>query len=408
MWRQPHAYRGRVIKAELPLWRALRRPEVLDPLIAAVLTFSAVHALWNPSPIVDYDFRDPDLLGVLLAVVPTLAVAFRGRWPLAVLVVSAVTSLLHAQLGYSQGLGSFAPLLPLYTVAAHRSFRVSGAAALATMALVSVFLATGPLEPGLGDWSSNLFVVATTWAIGRSVRSRRTSQHHLEQRNLALLEARDAETQRLVVEERARIARELQDLVAHHLTEVGVQVAAARRMVRRDPATAEELLLGAESTGRAALEEMRRAGGVLDTPGAGADLRPQPGLDELDRLVERERAAGTEVVLRTEGHPVHAPAGVGLTAYRFVEEALRHLRDDGASRGEVRVRWEESRLGLVVAGRERSRVRWHDGAGDHADELDGLRSRIALYGGELHVSWHPDGGLRLEASFPLTTKEINA
>ena len=381
---------------------------MLDPLLAALLTLSAIHALWNPSPIVDYDFHDPDLLGVVLAVVPTSVVAFRSRWPIAVLAISTVTSLLHAQLGYSQGLGSFAPLLPLYTVAAHRSFRVSGLAALAMMASISLFLATGPLEPGLGDWSSNLFVVATAWAIGRSVRSRRINQDHLEQRNHALLEARDSETQRLLVEERTRIARELQDLVAHHLTEVSVQIAAARRVLLRDPEVAEEMLLGAERTGRAALEEMRRAGGVLDTPGATADLRPQPGLEELERLVERERVDGMDVVIHTEGRPTQPSAGVALTAYRFVEEALRHLRDGGASQVEVRVTWDEGRLGVVVvAGRDRHRVRWQD---DEAGEavLDGLRSRIALYGGELEEVRRPDGELRLAASFPLGTKEMSA
>ena len=391
-----------MIKAELPVWRTLRNPRVHDPALAAVLALTSLHALWSPSPLVIIDFREPDLLGVVLSVVPAAAVAFRSRWPVAMLLVSIATSLLHAQLGYSQGIGSLAPLFPLYSVAVSRSFQLSGGLMLMMSTSLGVVLATGPFDPATSDWVSNLGIVVGAWAFGRSVRIRRLNQAHIEQRNQARLEAREAETRSLLVEERARTAQEMQDLVAHNLTEVSVQIAAARTVMRRDPEAAEALLLEAERIGRVALEEMRRAGGLLTTPGTSAPLRPQPDLDDLVQLVEQARRAGGDVRWTSTGDPAPVPPGVALTAYRLVEEALDNARQEGGRAPvEIAVAWDEGRLTVdVTIGADDTQVPW-DRPVVPAGVLNRLRTRVSAYGGELKLSQRRDGRSRVSAWFPL-------
>lgn len=389
--------------------RLLRNPRVVDPAVAVLLATTSLYALWNPSPLLTTPYREADALGVALALLSTGAVAFRTRWPVAMLVLSASTSLLSAQLGYSQGVGSFAPLLVLYTVAVVRPLRSSVALTVATMAGVGLALATSPFEVTLSDWITNQIVVAAAWGVGRSVRIRRDHQANLEARNRALVEVRQAETDRMLVEERARTARELQDLVAHNLTEVSVQIAAARRVMSRDPATAEAMLLEAERLGRTALDEMRRSGGLLQTDGTTPQLRPQPGLDDLDDLIERKQAEGASLTCHTSGTPAPVPQGVALTAYRFVEEAIDAFR---STRGEtpldVAVVWTDHSLEVAVtAGADADRIAW-DEPGVPETTISRLRTRVEAYGGTLDLAHRRDSTTRLVASLPRPTERPSA
>jgi signal transduction histidine kinase len=376
------------------LRRTLRRPVLVDGVLAAVLVVFSLLALWDPPPFVTFDFREPDVLGVALVVLACGPIAFRSRF-----LVSAVASLLHAQLGYAQGIGGLATLFPLYTVAAQRGFRLSASMAGLTLAGVVAVLVAGPYDATLSDWGSNLLVLAIAWMLGRSVRTRRQRQADLDLRNRALEEAREAETRAMLVRERARTAREMQDLVAHNLTEIGVQVAAARRLMARDPGTAEQVLLEAERVGRAALDELRRVGGVLKEPDTPAEREPQPGLEAVRRLVDRRRAAGarTDYTLAFTDPAVAdaVPAGVALTAYRVVEELLGRVSDREAA---VTLGGDEERLTVEVTWGRGSTVRW-----DESPEagLERLRARVAVYGGELVVGRRRDGTVRTSATFPL-------
>jgi signal transduction histidine kinase len=387
----------------------LRDPRVVDPVASALLAITSLYALWNPSPLLNAPYREADALGVVLVLLSTGAVAFRTRWPVAMLVLCASTSLLHAQLGYSQGLGSFAPLLVLYTVAVARPLRWSVALTVATMAGLGLALATSPFEVTLSDWVTNLIVVAAAWGIGRSVRIRRDHQANLEARNRALVEVRQAETDRMLVEERARTARELQDLVAHNLTEVSVQIAAARRVMSRDPGTAEAMLLEAERLGRVALDEMRRSGGLLETDGSSAQLRPQPGLDDLDDLIERTRAEGATLTWHTTGTPAPVPQGVALAAYRFVEEAIEGFRSTrGDTPLDVAVAWTDHALEVTVTtGADAERISWDEPRVPEAT-LSRLRTRIEAYGGTLDLVHRRDSTTRLVASIPRPTERPTA
>ncbi len=382
---------------------------MVDPLVALLMAVASLYALWHPSPLMDAAFREADALGVVLVLLSTGAVAFRSRWPVAMLLVSATTSLLHAQMGYSQGVGNFAPLLVLYTVALTRPVRLSAALTFAMMVGLSVTLATSPFEVTLSDYVTNLIVIAAAWGVGRSVRIRRDHQAELEARNRALVEVRQAETDRMLIEERARTAREMQDLVAHNLTEVSVQIAAARRLMSRDPETAQSMLLEAERLGRVALDEMRRAGGVLEAGDSPPDLRPQPGLDDLEDLIERRQGDGAGLTCRRTGTPAPVPQGVALTAYRFVEEAIDGFR---ATRGdtplEVAVEWADHGLEVkVTAGADGRRIAWEQPALPETT-IGRLRTRIEAYGGTLHLGNRRDSTTRLAASFPLATRRPTA
>ncbi|WP_121253731.1 sensor histidine kinase [Nocardioides ferulae] len=387
----------------------LRRPFVQDLVLALVLTGFSLHALWHATPVVELEFREPDLLGVVLTVAGAGGVALRSRAPVTSLLVTAFGTFGVAHLVYSQGIGGFAPLFALYSVAVGRSFRTSLGLTLVTAGGLSSVLVFGPYEPTPGEWASNLVACLAVWTLGRSVRTRRQHARTVELRNLAMQEVREAETRTLLVEERARTVREMQDLVAHHLTEVSVQIAAARRVLARDPGSAEVLLQGAESTGRAALEEMRRAGGLLGAEPA-ASLRPQPTLDDLDELVASQRAAGLQVGYRRTGRLAGAAPGLELTVFRLVEEALRQIRGRAAAAPsglpiEISLDALDGELDVsVTCGPDRDTVSWEH---EHEHEAEGLplllrlRARAAAYGGELSLGHRRDGSFRLSGRFPL-------
>jgi signal transduction histidine kinase len=226
-----------------------------------------------------------------------------------------------------------------------------------------------------------------SWSWGELLRTRRAR--------------RWGEARRAVAEERARIARELHDVVAHNVSLMVVQAVAADDVFDTRPDQSREALRAIEASGRAALAELRR---LLDTvrPDAGRDANdPQPGLEQLDTLVASVRAAGLDVAVRYEsppGPPVDVPAGVDLSAYRIVQEALTNtLRHARATRAAVTVRYTSAAVEVEVT---------DDGSGPgHATEsgrgLVGMRERVALLGGTLEVGAAARGGFRVSAALPL-------
>jgi signal transduction histidine kinase len=220
---------------------------------------------------------------------------------------------------------------------------------------------------------------------------------------MELLEQEQRQRERVAVgEERARIARELHDVVAHSVGAMVAQAQGAGRVLDRDPERAREALAAIERTGRNALDEMRRSLGVLRRTDADAPLAPQPGMDGLGALVAQARDSGLEVELVTEGEPAPLPAGVDLSAYRIVQEALTNtLKHAGPVRARVAVRYAGDELELEITddgapGPPRAQAVNGDGQG-----LLGMRERVALYGGELEAAHRPEGGFVVRASLPL-------
>jgi signal transduction histidine kinase len=222
------------------------------------------------------------------------------------------------------------------------------------------------------------------WALGEAARNRR----------VAIAEA----TRRAVGDEQARIARELHDVIAHSVSVIVVQAAAADDVFDERPDRARAALRAIESAGREALGDLRRllAGVRTGEPGEGG--RPQPGLGRLDELAQPLRSAGLEVVLRDEGVVASIPAGVDLSAYRIVQEALTNsLKHAGPTRASVVVHYDRDAVVLDISDDGRVPT-LADGSG-HG--LTGMREWVSLYGGELHAGPSPDGGFAVSARLPV-------
>jgi signal transduction histidine kinase len=236
--------------------------------------------------------------------------------------------------------------------------------------------------------------------IGRALGRREQVIGLLRDRAARLERERELEAARAVLEERARIARELHDVIAHAVSLIVVQASAERRLLAPEQASTRDTLDTIERAGREALTELRGLLGVLRAPGRTDRLTPQPGLDALDALLEELRRAGQTISLSVEGEPVTLPPGVDLAAYRIVQEALTNARRHAAgAHAAVTLRWRREELGIEVV---------DDGPGPAASSdrpghgLIGLRERAPLYGGSLEAgAGGPAGGFRLRARLPI-------
>ncbi|WP_336208772.1 sensor histidine kinase [Nonomuraea sp. LPB2021202275-12-8] len=372
---------------------------VLAVLVAAVSV--ALFLVQEVDPgLVAGDVRAPDALGVTLVLLMCVPVAVRMRWPLAGLCASLVPETLLVTLGYGASLAGVAGLVLLYSVASYRGLAAALGGLLLSLVVYVVGSSAGPLSAA--HWSDHMAVVVVlvaVWGAGRSLRLRRAYLAELKDRAARLERARAADTRAARAEERSRIARELHDVVAHHVSVMTVQAAAARKVLASDPELAREALSAIESTGRTAMAEMRDIVGVLRAD-ARAELGPQPGMRDLPALVEQMREAGLVTSLSAEGTPRPIPAGVDLAAYRLVQEGLTNtLRHAGAGAQavvtvrhgpcELEVRVEDDGLGVAAPAQR-------PGHG-----LVGIRERVALYGGILTIGPKAGGGFEVRARFPL-------
>jgi signal transduction histidine kinase len=370
---------------------AARHPFASDTLVAVALAVFVQQDIWGSS---DY-FTASKAIYLPAALLMTLPLAFRRRAPLAVAVVvmgALVVEALavgSAPIPDSQLVGW---LLAIYTVAAH-----CGQVAAAIGGTLS--LAAGLIWIGFDDALFPLVVFGGAWVAGRLVRQRELYAGAVEQRAAALEREREANMRAAAADERARIARELHDLLSHSVSVMVVQAAAERSALGSKRASPEQALESIERTGRQALAEMRRLFNLLRSGAAAtAELAPQPTLAELDALVAQVREAGLPVELRVEGEPGAVPPGVALCAYRIVQEALTNvLKHAGPARASVVVRYGLDFLDLEVA---------DDGCGalnrsDGGHGLMGMHERVALYGGELDAGSGNGGGFVVHARLPL-------
>jgi signal transduction histidine kinase len=244
------------------------------------------------------------------------------------------------------------------------------------------------------------------------VRARGAAARVLQERSWLLERERESAAQNAIEAERARIARELHDIVSHNVSVMVVQAGAARQVLASSPGDAAEALLAVEAAGRGTLTELRHLLGVLAPPDDGAeeaDLSPQPSLRRLSPLIDRIAFAGLPVEVRISGEPRPLPSGVDLTAYRIIQEALTNaLKHAGSAKAEVTVRYAEHYLRIEVVNSGPSvvftqapahavqRARAGPGRG-----LLGLHQRVAVYGGHLDARRRLGGGYRVRARIPL-------
>jgi len=249
----------------------------------------------------------------------------------------------------------------------------------------------------------NVVFVGAAWLLGDVLRRQVERQRTLEERGRQLLVERETNARRAVVDERLRIAREVHDVVAHHVSVMGVQAGAARRLVTREPERVVEVLSTVEQSSRQAVDELHHLLGLLRQPDpvAGTDpLEPQPGLRRLDVLVADSRATGLDVTLSVEGAPGPLSDSVSLSAYRVVQEAITNtLKHAHARRCQVDLRYRPDAVEVTVA---------DDGVGDRQDRastppghgIAGMGERVALHGGTLAAGQRPEGGFLVRATFP--------
>jgi signal transduction histidine kinase len=294
-------------------------------------------------------------------------------------------------------------LVAVYSVAAYGDRWVS----LAGLAAAAVGSAAVQLTPGRFQWPTpvtNTLIIGAAWLLGYFAHNYRAYAARLEERTAELELAREELARRAVTEERLRLARELHDVVAHAMSVIAVQSGVGAHVADTQPKEAAKALAAIEVTSRAALTELRRLLGVLrrDSEPQG-DLAPVPGLADLDSLLAEVAKAGLAVRLRVEGTPSPLPAGVDLSAYRIVQEALTNVvKHAGPARAQVVVGYRDQDVTVEVTDDGRGvGAPTGDGRAMVGHGLIGMRERVAAFGGDLEVGPGPDGGFRVAARLPL-------
>jgi signal transduction histidine kinase len=370
-----------------PIHRLQPDPQKLDWMLAALLTLSLELEVWLGSGAVH-----ERLVTALVGPLVTAAVAVRRRFPTIAgvtggVLVAVVAAFWGPPQVISQAIAWICTLYGLAVWASPRRFAV-GAATVAVAGFASG-AAVGPTAANGVPWGLGTLVALL---IARRVVWDREQRAQIAERE------RDVAGREAVVEERARIARELHDVIAHNVSMIVVQAGAERRVLDGASASTHEVLQTIEQIGRSALTEMRRLLGMLRSDADDA-LAPQPGLGDVPRLVTQVREAGLPVDLRIDGERRELPVGIELSAYRIVQEALTNaLKHAGEAHAAVRIRYGDDSLELEIVddgAEEANRL----AGGGHG--LVGMRERVALYGGRFDASPNPGGGFVVRAKLPI-------
>ncbi len=344
----------------------------------------------------------PRAAALVLAVVAGAALVLRRTAPLAVLATTGAATVAIVALGDDPG--GVSVLIALYTTAALCERRVSLAALVVTAAIaapVSAVTADAPDRETSATFGAIIVVVLMVgiWGLGAYAQTQRRYRRELQERAASAEREREQLARIAVHEERASIARELHDIVAHSVSVMLVGVRGARDALRTSPEVAEETLARVERSGEQSLAELRRILALLREPAQRAESRPQPSLAELDELVASYRAAGLAVRLEVIGEPTPLPGGVELSLYRIVQEALTNaLKHADPTTVTVTLGYRDSRLELEVVDDGTTATL---GAATAGQGLIGMRERVALLGGELETGPREGGGFRVAARLPV-------
>jgi signal transduction histidine kinase len=329
------------------------------------------------------------------------ALAWRRSRPVTVWLISTVISawLLVARRGVDWGgLSPLvmlpSPLLALFTVAEREARERSQLALIGSVVMLLAGLLSQPARPEAVATSAALLAMA--WALGDSRRSRRAGIIALQGRAAALESERAERDRRAAADERSRIARDLHDIVAHHVSVITLQAGTARLLAESGHSPGPALLAGIETAGRQAMTELREALGVIRHAPGGAS--PLPGLAQLPRLAERFTGSGLDVTVTGTAGPLPGPAD--LAAYRVVQEGLTNvLRHSGARAARVVLERHQDTAVIRVRDDGPARSDGSGGAGGYG--LIGQRERVTALGGSLSAGTRPDGGFELRAVLPL-------
>jgi signal transduction histidine kinase len=374
------------------------RPPMADAVLAACVALAGQLEVWLLAE-VDAAVAAP------LVLLSAVALAWRRRAPLAAVTVVMGVETATALAGVP--IDSLVVVIPvialaIYSVAAH----ATAARALIGLgvALAGIWIVTFDADgPGVDNLMFGLVVAGGPWLAGWHVR-RRTHQAVELALSAQELERTQAEREEAAVaRERTRIARELHDIIAHSVSVMTIQAGAVEEVLDTDPAKARAAAGSIRETGRQALVDLRRLLGLLrEQDPTAARLSPQPGLDDLEALLDQVRGAGVDVRLDVEGVPRTLPSAVDLSAFRLVQEALTNtLKHARASTAVVEVRYTPDALHIEVVDDGVARNGTGKGHG-----LIGMQERIALYGGQLEYGSRPTGGFRVHALLPVQGETV--
>jgi signal transduction histidine kinase len=357
---------------------------IVDTGIAIAAAGLTAVAVWGPPGLVGAAITGPTWLLALLPLLLGVPLTVRRRAPL--LGLLAISAGIALQCLITRHPPQVLELLVLfaggYSLGAHASLR-RAAVGLAISAAVILSARSG----------LSVIPIVGLWLVGVLVRARRQSVA-LAERNAAL----ERQAERATTAERARIARELHDIIAHHLSVVVLQAAGARASGKRADAALEKI----EHSGRQALAETRRLLGVLRDTEEETGLAPQPGISELDALADTVRATGLPVNLVIDGDPAALPAAVDVSVYRIVQEALTNvLKHAGRARADVTIGCADEAVTIEITD-DGTEPGQQTPAGGHG--LAGMRERVAIFGGEFHAGPRAGRGFAVHARLPLGDK----
>jgi signal transduction histidine kinase len=375
-----------------------------DVLLVAVLFATAQYEVWV-GPLFS-GLSGPKLANAAVLAIVFVPLLWRRSKPVAAFAVVVVAAALHVKIEHQawvvaadEGLMQvwFALLVAFYSLAANANPRsaavagLAGGAGLVINDLPQLLTGVTTLDHTLPAW----FILGGSWGLGYALRGRQMQVQALADHNARLEREREVERIAAVAAERVRIARELHDVVAHSLSVMVVQAQAAERVLEGEQPSTREALAAIDATGREALVEMRRLVGMLrDDAG---DTTPQPGLGQLDALLDQVREAGLPVELTVVGAPRPLPAGVDLAAYRIVQEGLTNvLKHAGPAHARLTLRYAKHEMELEVVDDGRGPV--NGAVGGHG--LAGMRERVTVFGGTLESGPVNGRGFRVRARLP--------
>ncbi|MFD5742717.1 sensor histidine kinase [Streptomyces massasporeus] len=389
--------------------QAKAHPLALDAVLAlAVLVCMVAGSFVEPRhrDSVSWVLRTPDPLSLILMTLGAAALVFRRRAPMAVLALTGTLSVIESVTGDPRAPVAMSAVIALYTVASTTDRPTTWRVGLLTMTvLTGAAMAAGPLP-----WyaQENLGIFAWTGigaTAGDAVRSRRAFVQAIRERAERAERTREEEARRRVAEERLRIARDLHDVVAHHIALVNVQAGVAAHVMDKRPDQAKEALAHVREASRSALNELRATVGLLRQSGdPEAPTEPAPGLDRLDELTGTFRSAGLHVEVARADQGTTLPAAVDLAAYRIIQEALTNVQKHAGpqAKAEVSVVRVGPNIEITVLDDGSGENETQDSGGGHG--LLGMRERVGALRGTLTTGPRYGGGFRVHAILPLKNR----
>ncbi|MBB5872706.1 signal transduction histidine kinase [Allocatelliglobosispora scoriae] len=355
---------------------------------------------------------DIDTLGYVLIVAFNLPLLVRRRAPAVTLLMVCVISTIYLALGYYHSVVTFQLALGIFSVAMYKRRRTSIWLSMIAFGVLAFAQHRLPLEPRLFGYAVVGLIAVIAWAYGDSTGRLADRGRQLSRLSEQLRREQQERAHRAVSQEQRRIARELHDVVAHHMSVISVQAGLGRYVLKTDPDTARAALEVIAGTAHEALSEMRRMLAVLrvaaEEPQSDTPYDSAPGLSRLPELLERVRSAGATVDIEVHGTEVPLPSGLGLCVYRVIQESLTNvLKHADPPVATVALRWQPHELAVTVTdrGAPLAEVAADAVGGDNGGVvrhgLIGMRERTRIYGGTLHAGERPGGGFQVALTLPL-------